>query len=493
MSSDILLISPASIVEGASGSRIDMRSLSPPLGLLYVAAVLQEEGHVVEIIDMNGEPDLTRRELAHRIRASQAELIGLSTLSQTFRTVAGVARLCKEELPETPIVLGGYSATFNHDRILRQYDQFDFVVRQEGEETARELAAELETSAPEFSHIRGLTYRENGHIRVNENRPPIEDLDALPFPAYELVAHVNYGAFGGLRISRGRLGSLLTSRGCPYRCTFCSCSAFTSATIRWRSPANVVDELEYLVDRFGIREYAVVDDIFTLNKEHVLAICRLIREHGLDLEWYCEGRVNQADEAMFREMAAAGCRAIFLGIESCVNRILKYYKKGLTYEMAQAAAKKAQRAGLDVVGSFILGAPVETVEEMWATVRGAAALDIDFADFNVLRLTRGMPLWEELVREGVLDDEAWEDAISGFDIHPEVSGMDHAKLLRQFHRAYYLRGRFLLRQLRRTLFRRNKQVLLNLRHLRQFVGDLRDLIHLTEGERPMDTRMAWHT
>lgn len=479
MTLKILLISPSSIVEGRSGSRINMRSLSPPLGLLYVAAVLQKEGHVVEVLDMNCEKDLTTDELSRRLRSSQPDLIGMSTLAQTFRNVAEVARTCKEELPHCPIVIGGYSATFNHDKILGKYDQFDFVVRREGEETAAELVSELEKASPDLSTVKGLTYVENGRIRINEERPLIEDLDSLPFPAYELVSHLTYGSFGGLRISSSSLGSILTSRGCPYRCAFCSCSAFTYSTIRWRSPENVVDELEYLVDRFGINEYTVVDDIFTLNKEHVLEICRLIRERGLDLEWYCEGRVNQADEMMYREMAAAGCRAIFLGIESCVNRILKYYRKGLTYEMARDAAKKAQRAGLDVVGSFILGAPIETLEEMWETVRGAAKLDIDFADFNVLRLARGMPLWDELAKEGIIDDDDWEDAISGFDVNPEVSSEDASKLLSQFHRAFYLRGPFLLNQLKRTLFRRPKQVILNINHLRRFVGELRDLIHLT--------------
>ncbi len=479
MTLKVLLISPSSIVEDRFGSRINMRSVSPPLGLLYVAAVLQKEGHNVEVFDMNCEQVPTRDEFSRRIRSSEPDLIGMSTLVHTFKNVSDTARLCKQEFPDCPIVVGGYSATFNHDKILGQYDDFDFVVRREGEETAAELVAELEKGVPDFSTVRGLTYRDNGRIRVNDDRPLIEDLDALPFPAYELVSHLNYGAFGGLRVARRSMGSILTSRGCPYKCAFCSCSAFTYSTIRWRSPENVVDELEYLGDRFGINEYAVVDDIFTLKKEHVLEVCRLIRERGLDLEWYCEGRVNQADEGMFREMAAAGCRAIYLGIESCVNRILKYYKKGLTYEMAQEAAEKAQRAGLDVIGSFILGAPIETLEEMWETVRLAGELDIDFAQFNVLRITRGMPMWEELTRDGIVDDDDWEDAILGFEVNPEVKPEDASRVLKEFHRAFYLRRSFLLKQLMRTLFRRNKQIMLNLSHFRQFVADLKDLVHLT--------------
>ncbi len=444
-----------------------------------MAASLQQEGHDVEVLDMNCEQIPTTDEFSRRVRASEPDLIGMSTLVMTFKNVADTAHLCKQEFPDCPIVLGGYSATFNHDKILSKYDEFDFVVRREGEETAVELVAEMEKGSPDFSRVRGLTYRENGHIRVNDDRPHIEDLDSLPFPAYELVSHLTYGAFGGLRVSSQSMGSILTSRGCPYKCVFCSCSAFTNSTIRWRSPENVVDELELLGDRFGIREYAVVDDIFTLNKEHVVGICKLIKERGLDLEWYCEGRVNQADEGMFREMASAGCRAIYLGIESCVDRILKYYKKGLTYAMAQEASEKAQRAGLDVIGSFILGAPIETVDEMWETVRKAAKLDLDFAQFNVLRITRGMPLWQDLVGQGLVDDDVWEDTLTGFDVNPALVSEDAAQLMSQFHRAFYMRTSFLLRQLMRSLTRRGKQLILNISHPRSFASDLKDLVHLT--------------
>ncbi len=475
----VLLISPSGVTEVASGSSVNPRSASPPLGLLYIAAVLLEKGYSVEVLDMNCDSVRTRDELAERLRASRPDLIGISTLTPTFRNVVDIADVCGNELPDSPIVLGGYFATFCHDKILSKYDCFDFVVRGEGEETAAELLGEFERSRPDFSRVRGLTYRDNGRIVANDERPLMEDLNSLPFPAYHLVSHLRYGSFGGMRITSRPLGALLTSRGCPYKCRFCSCSAFTHSTIRWRSPEKVVEELDYFNDRYRLDEFMVVDDIFTFNKKHVLGICRLIKEHGLDLEWYCEGRVNQADESMFREMYGAGCRAIYLGIESCVDRILRYYRKGLTYDMARDAAKKARRAGLDVIGSFILGAPIETVEEMWETVRKAGELDIDFAKFNVLRIVRGMPIWEELVEQGVIDEERqWEENIMGFDVNPEVAGMDSQKLLRDFHRAFYLRRRYVVRQVIRTLLYRRKQLILNLRRPKSFVGELKETVHL---------------
>ncbi len=477
MEPNVLLISPAGILEEGSGSRVNPRATSPPLGLLYVASALREEGHTVQVLDMNCE-SVTEEELAARM-SDGLDLIGISTLTPTFSNVVAIGRVAHEEQPDVPLALGGYFATFCHDRILSKYDCFDLVVRGEGEVTAGDLMEELERSHPDLSRVRGLTYREDGRIMVNPERPTLEDLDALPFPAYDLISHLRYGSFGGLRITRKSMGSILTSRGCPYKCRFCSCSAFVHSTIRWRSPEKVVEELGVLHDAYGLEEFMVVDDIFTFKDEHVRSICGLIRDEGLDIEWYCEGRVNQADEGLFREMADAGCRAIYLGIESCVNRILRYYRKGLTYEMAKEAARKARTAGLDVIGSFILGAPIETVEEMWETVHKAGALDLDFAKFNVLRIVRGMPIWDDLVQEGVIDDETqWEQNIMGFDVNSETASMDAEELLRQFHRAFYLRGNFIGEQIWRSLLYRRKQLALNLAHPRSFVRELRETLNL---------------
>jgi anaerobic magnesium-protoporphyrin IX monomethyl ester cyclase len=475
----VLLIEPASIVDDVSGSRINTESTSPPLGLLYIGAMMLKKGYSVKVLDMNCESIRTTDQLVRRVRMSRPDLIGISTLTPTFKNVADVANTCKKEFPDSSIVLGGYFATFNHDRILAKYDCIDFVARREGEEIATELAAQLEKSKPNFTKIRGLSYRENGHVKANEERPLIKDLDRLPFPAYELVSHLTYGYFGGIRTSSKSLGGLLTSRGCHFTCKFCSCAAFTNSTIRWRTPENVVEELQYLDDKFGIKEYMFVDDNFTFDKNRVIKICRLIKQNRLDLDWYCEGRINQADENMFREMHRSGCGVMYFGIESCVEKILRYYRKGITYDMTRSAVAKARRAGLDVVGSFIFGAPVETLADMWETVNKAAALDIDFAQFNILRLVRGMPLWEELAQQGLIDDRnQWEGSVLGLEIHPQLTLKDSPRLLKEFHKAFYLRRKYLMKQVTRTLLHRKKQILLNLSHLNRLMSELRNTLYL---------------
>lgn len=478
----VLLIAPSFYTDEAPHLGIRAQSACPPLGLLYIASMLQRNGYSVKVLDMNCALIRTKRQLITYLRRNQPDFIGISTLVRTFKILVDMGRLCKAELPDVPLALGGHFATFNHNRILAKYDCFDFVVRREGEETATELVTELEKRKPNFAKIKGLSYRENGRIRINEDRPLIDDLDSLPFPAYELVSHLPYGNLGELRLTSRNLGGILTSRGCPYKCTYCSCSAFTNATIRWRTPENVIEELNFFGKKFGLTEYMFVDDLFTFDRKRVIKICRLIRKEGLDLEWYCEGRVTHSSETMFREMVRAGCKGIFFGIESCVDRILRYYRKGITYRMVQDSIKKAHRAGLDVVGNFILGAPIETIAEMWETVRKAAKLDIDFASFYVLQIFRGTPIWVKLVQQGLIDDgNRWEDTVSGFEINPEVTLAEGDRLMREFYKLFYSRKSYQLKQIMRWLCvraHRRKKILLNIRHLRRAIKEIKRTLYL---------------
>lgn len=469
----VLLISPSYNFSGSANERSNVEVTIPPMGLLYIASVLQRLGCSVRILHMDCESISTPEQLAQRMERSRPDLIGLSSLSRTFRNVADIASICKEKHPDIPLVVGGYSASFNHDKILSKYECFDFVVRGEGEKTSSELVVELQKSRPEFARVRGLSYRENGHIRINEERPLISDLDSLPFPAFELVSHYRFGNVGGAQTNFKNTCGILTSRGCHYRCKYCSSSAFTNYTVRSRSPKNIVEELLYSTEKYGLDEYWFVDDNFTFDRKRVIQICRLMREHDLDIEWHCEGRVNHSDEGMFHEMVRAGCTGILFGIESGVDRILRYYRKGFTFEVAQKAVKRARRAGItDIIGSFIIGAPIETVDEMWTTVRRAAELDIDYAFFNPLLIYKGAPLWEELTEQGRINPEnRWEDgSIPGFEIHPEITMDELPALLQEINRFFFRRKSFITKQIVRSLLFRKKRLALNLLHPRKLVA-----------------------
>lgn len=467
MVSEVLLIAPSYLLEDVRLSGVDVGSMTPPLGLLYIAAMLQKHGYTVQVLDMYAAGVRTKSHLIRFLKQITPDVIGISTLTSKFQNVVDIARICKEHMPATPVMIGGHFGTFNHDKILNKYHDIDFVVRGEGEETTVELVQELEKSSPNFHPIKGLSYRDNGRLQINEDRSFLTDLDILPFPAYELVSHLSYGNLGLIRGTSGNLGTLITSRGCVYKCTFCSNSSFTNHTIRYRSAENVLEELEHYMNTFGLNEFMFNDDNFTLNKKRVFKLSHLIRKNGLDIVWYADGRVNQSDESMFREMKRAGCQLIYFGIESCVDRILQYYQKGTTYDMVHNAVQKARKARLDVVGSFILGAPIETVQEMWETIKKATALDLDYVQFNPLSLYRGTPLWSQLVKEGVIDDAArWEDIINGFELNPYVTLEDLSQLMHDFHRFYFQRGEFILRQLFRLFVFRRNLVFRNLKAIR---------------------------
>ena len=467
MTDDVLLIAPSYLLEDVRLSGVDVGSMSPPLGLLYVAAMMQNHGYRVNVLHMHAEGIRTKSNLIQYLKRVKPNLVGISTLTSKFQNVLDIARISKAIFPNASIMLGGHFATFNHDKILAKNADIDFIVRGEGEATSVELIQQLDKNNPDFSKIRGISYRNNGRLHSNEDRPLQEDLDSFPFPAYQLVSHLSYGKLGVLEGTSGNLGTLVTSRGCIYKCTYCSNSSFTSHTIRYRSPESVMEELEYYVNTFGLREFMFNDDNFTLNRKRVIKLCYLLKKNGLDIEWYADGRVNQADDNMYREMHRAGCRLIYYGIESCVDRILRYYRKGTTYEMQKTGVKKARKAHLDTVGSFILGAPIETVEEMWETVRKAAALDLDYAQFNPLSIYRGTPIWSHLVNEGKIDDNArWEETISGFELNPYVTLEDLPQLMNDMHRYYFQRGIYIFRQLFRLFIFRRHLVFRNLRTLR---------------------------
>jgi anaerobic magnesium-protoporphyrin IX monomethyl ester cyclase len=451
---------------------------SPPMGLLYIGAVLQNMGCSVRVFHMDCESISTEKQLTERVEQIRPDLIGLSSLSRIFRNVATMASVFKEVHPNVPVVLGGHFATYNHDRILSKYECIDFVVRGEGEETSSELVFELEKSQPDFSRVRGLSYRENGHVRINMDRPLIKNLDSLPFPAYELISHYRFGDVGGTSVSYGNVFGILATRGCLYRCRYCSCSAFSNYTVRFRSPQNVVEELLHSKGNHGVKEFIFVDDNFTFDKNRVIKICSLIREHGLDIEWHCEGRVNHADESMFRNMVRAGCKTIIFGVESGVDRILDYYRKGFIFDTAREAVRRARRAGFDnVIASFIIGAPIESAAEMWTTAKRAAELDVDYAQFNPLQIYKGTPLWNELINQKRTDaEDRWEDTmVPGFEIHSELTFDELTLVLRDITGFFYRRRSYLARQIVRSLLYRKKKVALNLFHPRKMIALLKSI------------------
>jgi len=255
--------------------------VAPPLGISYMAAVLEENGHDVSIIDASAL-EMTWEDLEKAVEEASPQVVAITALTPTVKQAEKSAQIVKKVFPETTVVMGGYHPTFNYQEILEK-DYVDVVVMGEGEYTMLELVQTLE-SGGDLSPVRGLALKG----QVNPPRPLITDMDALPFPARHLLPMDHYKM---LNMKTG-MATMITSRGCPMQCSFCASAALHGPKLRRRSPENVVDEMEHLVRDHQVGTIAFMDDTFTLDHRMVEAICDQIQERELDVFWGCTARVD---------------------------------------------------------------------------------------------------------------------------------------------------------------------------------------------------------
>jgi anaerobic magnesium-protoporphyrin IX monomethyl ester cyclase len=288
-------------------------------------------------------------------------------------------------------------------------------------------------------------FRNEGKIVATRDQPLIRNLDTLPFPNRKLLNVDYHCLMAGVNVAPKKFTSIVTSRGCVYSCRFCSCTQLAHNVWRPRSAQNTLEELQLLASE-GYKQLIFVDDSFTLNPKRVIEICRGMRKEKLEMEWICEGRVDNCPDEMLREMVSAGCKILYFGIESANQRILDYYHKTITPKQAEAAVRKAKKAGVDVVvGSFIIGAPDETREEIRNTMEFAKRVPIDIPQFNMLGAHPGNDIWNEFEAKGLLKaEEYWETSVGVCDLFSaavpcnEIRQMTHDAFLRHVSRPSYL-------------------------------------------------------
>ncbi len=435
----ILLVGPKSTV-WSSRKHI-------PLGLGYLAAVLEGAGHEVEIYDAVVEMEPLGRVLDR----GKFDLVGVTAVTPLIYEAWEVAAQAKER--DAVTVLGGPHPTLLPDESLER-PGVDIVVRGEGEETIVELAQALEEGS-DLEGVQGISFKKETAVH-NPSRPLPEDLDSLPFPAHHLLKIEGYTNLQPLTDGldpNARAYTIVTSRGCPYGCIFCS-KAITGRTWRPRSPENVVAEWRWLVKDLGATEIGITDDVMTLDAKRAKRICRLLIQEGLNhIPWITiHGiRANNVDEELLHLMKEAGCKRVGFGVESGSQRVLNYMKKGQTIEEARRAFRWSKRVGLETMGFFIFGMPTETEETMEATIRLALELDPDLANFMIAAPYPGTELYEIILHEGNLFSRDWRD----FAIHDEkarfaIGEMTAELVERKWHEAYrrfYLRPSRILKRL----------------------------------------------
>ena len=424
----------------------------PPLSVLYLAAVLEKMDVEISVLDQPAL-GLTVEETASWVEKENPDVLGFSTLTSSGQTAALISNKVKEKNPNVTIVFGNHHATFNAERILGKYPSVDIIVRGEGERTVAELANCLNNDG-DLKEVRGINFRSDGKIVATPDQPLIKDLDSLPFPDRTLLDVDYHCVIAGANIAPKKFTSIVTSRGCVYDCRFCSCTEIAKNRWRPRSANDTLEELQLLASE-GYKQLILVDDAFTMNPRRVLEICRGIRREKLDLEWICEGRVDNCSYSMLHEMVQAGCRVLYLGIENANQRILSYYNKKITPEQSETAVRTAKKAGVDVIaGSFIMGAPDETREEIWNTIKFAQRVPIDLPQFNILGAHPGNDIWNEFVAKGIIDPEKyWEQGVAVCDIYPEAK-VSRDEIRQMMHNAFVQhvsRPEFLIGQVAKTL------------------------------------------
>lgn len=432
--------------------RIENEAAWPPLGLLYLASVLKTEGHEIKVID-NARAGMPIKNLADRVKRENPDIVGIGALTPTFRQGINIAKAVKEKNPDVKIIFGNYHATFEYERLLKKYPVVDCVVLGEGERTFSELLKNLGKKG-KMKDVKGIAFRHKGRVFRTPPGPFIQELDKLPFPDRSLLEQEYKSEIVGIFGSGGKFTTLLSSRGCPYACKYCACAAFSHRKVRFRSPENVAEEMEALYSE-GYAEVGFVDDNLLLNKKRVEKICDLLKARKIKLNMWAEGRADQASEEVLHKFSQVGCKTIYFGIESGSQKILDYYGKAITPDISRRAVANSKKAGIEnIIGSFIVGAPIETKEDVKKTFDFALSLrDMDFPQMNVLNLSPGMELWDTAIKSGYLNEEKyWDDPVPAVKVFPSVLKEEElTRMVDEFYKKFIKRPNFLLSQILKTV------------------------------------------
>ncbi len=417
----------------------------PSLGLGYIAAVLEKAGYSINYFDMDAD-DLNLRDLLSRLKKAPPKIVGITCDLITFHTAKKIASAIKREFSDTYLIVGGPHTPIYEKELLIN-SEFDASVRGEGENTIIELVDAL-SKGQSLKQIKGISFKENGIIYVNENRPLIKKLDEIPFPARHLMPINKYYSV----VARKRkFTTILASRGCPFHCIYC----LEQGPLRLRSPRNIVDEIELAVNEYGITEFFFQDSTFTMNIKHIENVCKEILKRKLNIIWECRTRVDRVNLNLLRWMKAAGCNRIHYGIEAGNPRILKILNKKITLEQTIKAVKWTKEAGIEILTYFMIGSPGENLRTIEDTIQFAKKLETDFALFTITTPGPGTPIYENALKEGFFKKDHWKDYILGniqelprlAFITEEYDREALTNLLKRAYFQFYFRPRTILKRL----------------------------------------------
>ena len=388
-SEKVLLVSPA----GRAASQ------RPPFALMCIASYLEKNAIPTDIIDIKGyEPkEKITSEILSEIKKRDADIIGTTCLTTELREILELCREIKILKPDAKIIAGGIHPSLIPEELVFRNSPVDFAVMGEGEQTFLELVQAIRKDS-NVAGVKGIAWHKNNRLAKTPARPYIKDLDLLPFPAFDKI-DMNFYTKPDFYCIRGIPIAgfyTYTSRGCPYRCRFCVNKNIFGRMLRFRSPKLVGEEVQILKDKYKIDGLYVYDDTFTVNKEHVLSICREFRERKLDLIWACETRVHLVYEDLMREMKKSGCIQIDFGVESGSQEVLDRLQKDITVEQIKNAFRICKKTGIRTFANFMLNTPEETEDDVQKTISLARELNATVSIFNITTPFPGTDIYDDI-------------------------------------------------------------------------------------------------
>ena len=422
----------------------------PPLGLAYLAAYLREKGVEVEVLDCSAL-GLSWRGLEHELRTRKPDVVGVGAITCYIHLTAKVAEVAKEVDSSITVVAGGPHPSLMPEQTLRSYSRIDYVVVGEGEQTLYQLVKCLEEGG-DPKKVEGIAYRDKEDVRLTAPRKLIHDLDSLPQPAWDLLPMDRYRFVVWGR----KLGMLVSSRGCPFTCSFCSERILWGSRWRAHSPKRMADDVEVLAKRYGRRIIWFGDDTFNLDRRRVEAFCDELSERSLDVEWSFEGRVDLLlrDKDLLPKMKRAGLAWVLLGVETPFEEELSFYGKGISAQQVFEAFKLLREHDVVSQAMIIIGAPSDTRESIRKKLEFVKKLDPDFAIFTPLTPLPGTPLYELAKREEwlVVEDFSKYDFAHAVMRTKELSPEEVQRLMNLCYQKFFARTSKVLR----GVFSRNR-------------------------------------
>lgn len=447
---------------------------SPPIGLGYIAAVMEKEGYSVKITDMS-TLNMDYKGLEREVKQIKPKLVGISFMTNQYEEAVRASRIIKQINKYAPVMVGGPHVSAVPGEILA-VESVDIVVIGEGERTVLEVADSLlkEKSKP-LEAIKGLAYKKKGKIYVNPRRELIQNIDSIPFPAWHLLPVERYSvpAMGGNAAER--VFAILSSRGCPNHCIFCDSHTIFGRKFRARSAQNIFDEITYLNKTFNARQFDFVDDTITINQRRIGELCNLILADGLKIKWMCNARVNTVNLETLKLMKKAGCVRIEFGVESGDFEVLEKLKKGITIEQIKTAHKLARKAGLSIASFVMVGNIGEDFNSIMKTKKFLQELDTDDVYVSIATPYPGTELYKMAQNNGWLRIYDWSKYVTAPTYLPDyqpvmvTDKMKRSEIVKSF---FYLHSHFAGKKFRT---RYGKAFFLNPRFYRKVVLNFRSI------------------